>query len=95
MTNQPKYSTSLINHEGTRITSKLIRRKRLEALIDKAESQLDRSPAILTSDNFIRSNKIIRTKWPIYVAIGHFVLTSRKFNSKASHPQNKGQNKTF
>ena len=33
------------------------------------------SPAILTSDDFIRSNEIIRTKWPIYVVIGHFVLT--------------------
>ena len=27
---------------------------------------IDRSPAILTSDDFIRSNKIIRTKWLIY-----------------------------
>ena len=35
---------------------------------------IDRSPAILTSDNFMRSNEIIRTKWPIYVVIGHFVL---------------------
>ena len=34
---------------------------------------IDRSPAILTSDNFMRSNEIIRTKWLIYV--GHFVLT--------------------
>ena len=31
--------------------------------------QLDRSPAFLTSDNFIRSNEIFRTKWPIYVVI--------------------------
>ena len=30
---------------------------------------LDQSPAILTSDDFIRSNEIIRTKWPIYVVI--------------------------
>ena len=29
-------------------------------------SQLDQSPAILTSDDFIRSNEIVRTKWPIY-----------------------------
>ena len=36
--------------------------------------QLDRSPAFLTSDNFIRSNEIFRTKWPIYVVISHFVL---------------------
>ena len=36
---------------------------------------LDRSPAFLTSDDFIRSNEIIRTKWPIYVVIRHFVLT--------------------
>ena len=35
---------------------------------------LDRSPAFLISDDFMRSNEIIRTKWPIYVAIGHFVL---------------------
>ena len=27
---------------------------------------LDWSPAFLTSDDFIRSNEIIRTKWPIY-----------------------------
>ena len=33
------------------------------------------TPAILTSEDFIRSNEIIRTKWPIYVVIGHFVLT--------------------
>ena len=36
---------------------------------------LDWSPAFLTSDDFIRSNEIIRTKWPIYAVIGHFVLT--------------------
>ena len=35
---------------------------------------LDRSPAFLTSDDFIRSNEIIRTKWRIYVVIGHFIL---------------------
>ena len=29
-------------------------------------SQLDRSPAFLTSDDFVRSNEIVRTKWPIY-----------------------------
>ena len=28
---------------------------------------VDQSPAFLTSDNFIRSNEIIRTKWPIHV----------------------------
>ena len=27
---------------------------------------LDGSPAILTSDDFIRSNEVFRTKWPIY-----------------------------
>ena len=27
---------------------------------------LGRSPAFLTSDVFIRSNEMIRTKWPIY-----------------------------
>ena len=37
--------------------------------------QIDWSPAFLTSDNFIRSKENIRTKWPIYVAICHFVLT--------------------
>ena len=26
---------------------------------------IDQSPAFLTSDDFIRSNEIIRTKWPI------------------------------
>ena len=36
---------------------------------------LDRSPAFLTSEDFIRSNEIIGTKWPIYVVIGHFILT--------------------
>ena len=30
---------------------------------------LDRSPAFLTSDNFITSNKIVRTNWLIYQAI--------------------------
>ena len=39
------------------------------------EAHLDRSPTSLISDDFIRSNEIIRTKWPIYVVIGHFVLT--------------------
>ena len=27
---------------------------------------LDWSPAFLTSDDFLRSNEIVRTKWPIY-----------------------------
>ena len=36
---------------------------------------LDRSPAFLTSDDFIRFNEIIRKKWLIYKVIGHFVLT--------------------
>ena len=35
---------------------------------------IDGSSAFLTSDDFIRSNEIIRTKWPTYVVIGHFVL---------------------
>ena len=35
---------------------------------------LDRSPVFLTSDDFIRSNEIIRTKWPIYEVICHFIL---------------------
>ena len=42
--------------------------------IGRWNSKLDQSPAFLTSDDFIRSNEIIRTKWPIYVVIGHFVL---------------------
>ena len=33
------------------------------------------SLAILTSDDFIRSNEIIKTKWPIYEVIGHFVIS--------------------
>ena len=32
----------------------------------KKYALLDQLPAILTSDDFIRSNQIIRTKWPIY-----------------------------
>ena len=36
---------------------------------------LDRSPAFLASEDFIRSSEIIRTKWPIYVVIVHFVQT--------------------
>ena len=36
--------------------------------------QLDPSPAFLTSDDFVRSNEIVRTKWPIYQIICHFVL---------------------
>ena len=36
--------------------------------------QLDRSPAFLTSDDFVRSHEIVRTKWSIYEVIGHFVL---------------------
>ena len=36
---------------------------------------IDQSPAFLTSDDFIRSNEIIRFKWPIYLVIGYFVLT--------------------
>ena len=35
---------------------------------------IDRSSAVLTSDNFIRSNEVVRTKWLIYSAIGYFVL---------------------
>ena len=35
---------------------------------------LDQSPAFLTSEDFIRSNEIITTKWSIYLTIGHFVL---------------------
>ena len=27
---------------------------------------LDRSSAILTSDDFVRSNEMVKTKWPIY-----------------------------
>ena len=35
----------------------------------------DRSPAFLSSNDFIRSNGIVRTKWPIYQVMSHFVLT--------------------
>ena len=28
--------------------------------------QLDQSPAFLTSDDFVKSNEIVRTKWSIY-----------------------------
>ena len=28
---------------------------------------VDQSPVFLTSDDFIRSNEVIRTKWPNYV----------------------------
>ena len=28
--------------------------------------QIDRSPAFLISDDFIRSNKIVKTNWPNY-----------------------------
>ena len=45
-----------------------------ENIINKSTIHIDRSPAILTSDDFIRSNEIIRTKWPIYEVIRHFVL---------------------
>ena len=47
----------------------------LEHSGDTIATLLDRSPAFLTSDDFIRSNEIIRTKWPIYVVIGHLFLT--------------------
>ena len=35
---------------------------------------LDRSPAFLTSEDFMRSNEFVRTKWSIYYIISHFVL---------------------
>ena len=37
--------------------------------------QIDRSPAFLIADDFIRSNKIVKTNWPNYQVIGHFILT--------------------
>ena len=45
---------------------------------------IDRSPAFLTFDDFISSNEIIRTKWPICVVIGHFdlMISSEGKNSK-------------
>ena len=36
------------------------------SFIGKVFQLLDRSPAFQTSDNFIRSYEIIRTKWPIH-----------------------------
>ena len=62
---------------GTSITyvwSTHVKPTKLQNLRSTYDGYLDQSPAILTSDNFIRSNEIIRTKWPIYVVIGHFVL---------------------
>ena len=47
---------------------------KFEKKSDSHYLHFDRSPAILTSDNFIRYKEIIRTKWPIYVVTGHFVL---------------------
>ena len=41
---------------------------------------LDWSPTFLTSDDFIRSNEIIRTKWRIYIVIGHFVLLIKSYH---------------
>ena len=38
--------------------------------------QLDPSPAFLTSDDFVKSNEIVRTKLPIYLVISHFFLTT-------------------
>ena len=43
--------------------------------ISKIKNSLVVSPAILTSNDFVRSNEIVRTKWPIYQVIRHFVLT--------------------
>ena len=37
-------------------------------------THIDRSPANLTSDDFVSSNEIIRTKWPINEVISNFVL---------------------
>ena len=47
----------------------------LQALGLIACTHIDQSPAILTSNDFIRSNEILGKKWPIYVVIGHFVIT--------------------
>ena len=57
-------------------------------LIFNVLKYLDRSPAFLTSDGSVRSNEIIRTKWQIYVVIGHFVLTilsERKKNRRSTY----------
>ena len=56
----------------------------LDLLNSRVFSLLDRSPAFLTFDDFIRSNEIIRTKWPIYEVISYFVLmisSERKNNT--------------
>ena len=55
------------HHSGTKNANIVI----LTLLSHKVMTIL--SPAILTSDNFVRSNEIIKTKWPIYVIISHFV----------------------
>ena len=47
---------------------------RNDRLTDFGAYLLDRSPDFLTSDNFKRSNEIVRTNWPIYSAIRHFVV---------------------
>ena len=40
--------------------------RRIIVCIPTKTKQVDRSPAILTSDDFIRSNEILRKKWSIY-----------------------------
>ena len=50
----------------------------------KIKNLLVRSPAILTSNDFVRSNEIVRTKWPIYQAIHHFVLMISSKHKKSS-----------
>ena len=37
---------------------------------------INQSPAFLTSDDFVRSNEIVRKKWPIYEIISHFDIIS-------------------
>ena len=40
--------------------------KILQYSLDYGSTLLGRSPAFLTSDDIVRSNEIVKTKWPIY-----------------------------
>ena len=41
---------------------------------DVLNNEIEKIYPRVSFDDFIRSNEIIRTKWPIHVVIGHFVL---------------------
>ena len=48
----------------------------------KKKKKLDRSPAFPTSDDFIRSNEIVRTKRLIYKVISNFVSNNLMLSSE-------------